>query len=67
MLLFKCSCGCHFTTKDDTVHESYTFICQNCGGMIDYRGVIKPSAEDENSVKVQRFPDSAKINISFDV
>jgi len=67
MLLVKCSCKCFFTIKEDRGATK----CPNCSKSVDIYfgpslGELEAVAE-KSGMSIQKFPDEAKINISFDL
>lgn len=73
MLLFKCSCGCLFTTKDKIISAGrYTTVtCWSCGASAHYCPETQSQKEIEEELSkegltVQKVPDDAKITVTFD-
>jgi hypothetical protein len=71
VLLFKCSCGCVFSIKDDLTPDKSCLKCQSCGNVLtfnpDYELRELNKYPAESSMTVHKIPDSAKIEVSFDV
>lgn len=72
MLLFKCKCGCLFTTKDDAVppDRQQRFHCQSCGAGLLYLPNNHALSEFKNDfaeagMTVQKIPDNADITVTF--
>lgn len=71
MFLIQCKCGCIFTLKDFDSNRYSDKTCQNCGYSfrLDDRTSQGDRIKELQSfgIKIQRIPDNAKINISFNV
>ena len=69
MIIVKCSCGCFFTLKEQSLEDTRAKRCPNCGTSFrfDKYTSLNDIVEElsPQKIEVSQIPDDAKISVSY--